>query len=423
MILLKKPGSKRKHYKYSIILYVSISLIFVIGGVFFILAILSSEADDGSNMPDNTIQATHNTKDNTVKPQIDPVKYEHRTETINGLKQEINILEVNPAVAGVRIQPVLSYDLIYGFEKLSDMSSRKNAYAAINCGFFHEFGLPAGMVVIDGEMFCASTGRYPVFMMEKGKASLEEITSKLAIEYTREAVGESADAAMKVDSAKVDGLKLINTGSFPVDIYNFPASGREIAVYTPYYGKTNRADRKNITATIVNGTVEKIAFYPGETGIPSEGMLVSFFDTQKYTGIETPLRVGDAVRLEHLPVVRENADAYECGCWLVRDGKPAAPEKDPWIGVLTNRDPRTAIGIKADGSVLLVTVDGRQPGFSAGFTGAELADYLIGLGAYEAAMLDGGASTEMIVEGRLVSRPSFKGEERPLAGGILVLRE
>jgi exopolysaccharide biosynthesis protein len=36
-------------------------------------------------------------------------------------------------------------------------------------------------------------------------------------------------------------------------------------------------------------------------------------------------------------------------------------------------------------------------------------------------MLDGGASTEMLLEGQLVSRPSYKGQEREVAGGILVM--
>ena len=96
-------------------------------------------------------------------------------------------------------------------------------------------------------------------------------------------------------------------------------------------------------------------------------------------------------------------------------------EKDAWVGVLTNRDPRTAVGIKWDGTVILFAVDGRQPGYSAGFTGKELAEYLADYGVKDAAMLDGGASTEMLLEGKLVSRPSYQGEERQVGGGILVL--
>jgi len=38
-----------------------------------------------------------------------------------------------------------------------------------------------------------------------------------------------------------------------------------------------------------------------------------------------------------------------------------AVDRDDWVGLLTNRDPRTAIGVKHDGKVVLVTVDGRQP--------------------------------------------------------------
>jgi exopolysaccharide biosynthesis protein len=140
-------------------------------------------------------------------------------------------------------------------------------------------------------------------------------------------------------------------------------------------------------------------------------------------GIELPIRVGDTVKLVHQPDMTGDVEAYECGSWLVRDSVAVVKDKDAWVGVLTNHDPRTAIGIKDDGTVLLLVVDGRQPGYSAGFTGKELAEYLISCGVRDAAMLDGGASAEMLVEGRLVSRPSHKGEERPLAGGILVLSQ
>lgn len=358
-------------------------------------------------LTENSKQKDPELQDRTSTPQIDPVKYIHRSETIKGLKQEINILEINPGVEGVRIRPVLSHDLYYGFEKLSEMAARKKAYAAVNSGFFYDFGLPSGMVVIDGELISASSGRYPVFVVEDGKALLKEIRSELAVEYEG---GREAKGGIRITSGHIQAHR-----------FNFPAEGKQTVVYTPVYGKTNRAGERNITATIINGVVTKVADYNGEADIPAEGMLVSFFDAEKYAGIEAPLRVGDKVKLLHRPEITGAADAYECGSWLVRDGEPVAPLTDPWVGVMTNRDPRTAIGIREDGTVILLTVDGRQPGYSAGFTAEELAEYLIGCGAKEAAMLDGGASTEMIVEGRLVSRPSFKGEERPLGGGIVVL--
>lgn len=57
------------------------------------------------------------------------------------------------------------------------------------------------------------------------------------------------------------------------------------------------------------------------------------------------------------------------------------------------RNPRTAVGRTPEGKALLVVVDGRQPGYSAGITLEELAYLLAGLGAWEAVALDGGGSS------------------------------
>ncbi|MGB9826825.1 MAG: stalk domain-containing protein, partial [Desulfofundulus sp.] len=83
---------------------------------------------------------------------------------------------------------------------------------------------------------------------------------------------------------------------------------------------------------------------------------------------------------------------------------------------------RTAIGVDKRGRVLLVVVEGRQKGWSAGVTLEELAYLMAELGAVRAAALDGGGSSGMWVKGRLVSRPS-EGRERGLADAILVLRQ
>lgn len=121
------------------------------------------------------------------------------------------------------------------------------------------------------------------------------------------------------------------------------------------------------------------------------------------------------------PGLGGHVHAYECGAWLVRDGINIAPDRDAWVGVLNNRDPRTAVGIKSDGhTMVLVVADGRQPGYSDGFTASELADFLLEQGVHDAAMLDGGASSEMIVEGEIVNRPSFMGRERKIAGALVV---
>ncbi len=82
--------------------------------------------------------------------------------------------------------------------------------------------------------------------------------------------------------------------------------------------------------------------------------------------------------------------------------------------------PRTAIAKLESGKVLLVTVDGRQPGVSAGMSLYMLADLLLEFGAVEAINLDGGGSTTMVVRNKIVNRPSDPTGERPVSDAILV---
>jgi exopolysaccharide biosynthesis protein len=64
--------------------------------------------------------------------------------------------------------------------------------------------------------------------------------------------------------------------------------------------------------------------------------------------------------------------------------------------VLWADGPRTAVGVSANGRyVYLITIDGRQPGFSDGATLFETAEWLRRFGAYQGLNLDGGGSTTM----------------------------
>lgn len=92
------------------------------------------------------------------------------------------------------------------------------------------------------------------------------------------------------------------------------------------------------------------------------------------------------------------------------------------------RHPRTIVGLAHGGRrVLLVTVDGRQPGYSAGMTLRESAALMLALGAVEALNLDGGGSTTMVVQDRfgrvtVANRPSDAEGERQVANILGVVR-
>lgn len=72
--------------------------------------------------------------------------------------------------------------------------------------------------------------------------------------------------------------------------------------------------------------------------------------------------------------------------------------------------PRTAVGVIDDNHLVFVVVDGRQEGYSAGVTLPELADIMLSLGATTAYNLDGGGSSTMYFNGRVVNSPSNGGE-------------
>lgn len=91
------------------------------------------------------------------------------------------------------------------------------------------------------------------------------------------------------------------------------------------------------------------------------------------------------------------------------------------------RHPRTLVGLAAGGRrILLVTVDGRQPGYSMGMTLRETAALMRALGATEAINLDGGGSTAMALRNGLggavlANHPSDKEGERPVADALAVV--
>jgi exopolysaccharide biosynthesis protein len=72
--------------------------------------------------------------------------------------------------------------------------------------------------------------------------------------------------------------------------------------------------------------------------------------------------------------------------------------------------PRTAIGVVEDDHLLVVVVDGRSAGYSAGASMTELATLMKGLGAVTAYNLDGGGSSTLYFDGEVVNRPSNGGE-------------
>ena len=95
--------------------------------------------------------------------------------------------------------------------------------------------------------------------------------------------------------------------------------------------------------------------------------------------------------------------------------------EDLRAGFHSERHPRTMIGVDRDGLVWLITIDGRQPQVSLGMTFKELQGLATALNLQEALNLDGGGSTTMVVQGKIVNHPSDAAGPRKVSDALLVL--
>jgi len=99
-------------------------------------------------------------------------------------------------------------------------------------------------------------------------------------------------------------------------------------------------------------------------------------------------------------------EAVEFGPNLIVNGKVSTIHGDGGWGTA----PRSIIAQRKDGVVLFLIIEGRLPGYSIGATMNDVIEILLRYKAYNAANLDGGASSTMSVEGKLWNRPSAGGE-------------
>lgn len=93
-------------------------------------------------------------------------------------------------------------------------------------------------------------------------------------------------------------------------------------------------------------------------------------------------------------------DAVSFRPFLVVNGKPVITQGDGGWGIA----PRTAIGQRKDGTVLMLVIDGRQIS-SIGATLKDVQDIMLEYGAHNAANLDGGSSTTLCYNGETVNNP------------------
>lgn len=113
-------------------------------------------------------------------------------------------------------------------------------------------------------------------------------------------------------------------------------------------------------------------------------------------------------------------DAVDFGPFLIVNGESSYIKGNGGWG----QAPRTAIGQRKDGIVLLLVIDGRQKG-SVGADMNDLAQIMADYGAYNAANMDGGTSTAMTLNHKVISNPrngAFQAKTRPIPNAWIVVK-
>jgi len=355
----------------------------------------------------------------------DGIEYAELTRTIDNQPVRMNLLRLD--LTKVRLDVVHAMDAVIGTETTSSIAKRKGAIAAINAGFFRLdtsafAGDPAGTFQIDGKLLSeANNGRIALL------------------------INNSVDSCVKCRApakrTDVDIKHLKTFAEFWSDGRKFQINGidrqlkeNEIVIYTPEFGVTPRSDTKTLEIVIDNKRVQTVAETNGSTKIPTTGYVLAAAGAGQQQVLSIAAAAKEALVITGSYI--ENPENSQSGAKMaftdVEDIVGGVPQlvKNSKVDItweqekatksfVETRHPRTAVAKLKDGKLLMITVDGRSES-SGGISLYDLATLLLELGAVDAMNLDGGGSTTMYLDGKVVNHPSDKEGERKVSDAILV---
>ncbi len=196
------------------------------------------------------------------------------------------------------------------------------------------------------------------------------------------------------------------------DVYGEDASGLTVSKMIEKYdciAGTNAGGFHDPNGQGTGGIPDGIVMYEGEV---LWGGLTSLYSI---AGIDADGVLHVGLMNGQTAIERGIQYAASYGPALVMNGTPCN-EKASLGGGL---NPRTAIGQRADGAILLLVINGRSLG-SLGATYDDLVEIMLSYGAVNATNLDGGSSSLMIMDGEYLTNSAYMFGERVVATAILV---
>lgn len=304
------------------------------------------------------------------------------------------LLEADPA--RYRLVPTLAKGKIPGREAVSGIVARAGGVAGINASYFAPAGDILGVTQMNGQTVGTTY-------------------------YTRSAFGLRKDGTPVFGKISYDGTVTMGGVSVSVAGVDCERGADSLVIYNRAYGSSTGTNEYGREYVVRGGRVTDIR--QNDSPIPADGVVISVHGTvaDELAGVQ----VGDPVQIvENLGDGWQNMDfIIGCGPRLVANGRVyvTADEEDFPADIRIGRAPRSAVGITKDGRYLLAVVDGRQS-HSVGLTLTDWAKLLVKFGAQDALNLDGGGSSDLVVNGEVQNSPS-DGQERLVGDGLVLVKK
>lgn len=331
----------------------------------------------------------------TISPGV---KYQHKIVSSGRGPLNINIIEADPTNPQVGISPVLANSVsLHGTARVSQMVQATKSLAGVNASFFKpDSGTVLGTTIMNKELLSG-----PI--------------------YERVCFGIAQDNSLHIARIRLNG-QVVGTAGFQLPIHNVNQprlTKQEYILYSPRWGKlAPNTPREGVQIQVTDNVVTAVS--TDRLAIPENGYVIlgPQFPVGSMPLVGMPL----TATLSTTPDWSGMTHALSGGPYLVKNGQVYvdAPSQSFRPGGFYKPAPRTAIGITKNNRLLLVTVDGRQSK-SVGVTLSEMAGIMKSLGAVDAMNLDGGSSTQMVVNGRVVNSPTVAGGAR--VSSALVIRQ
>ena len=321
----------------------------------------------------------------------------------------LNVL-IGPRPGGTTtLGPALSNETLTGTETLTAIQ-RRVAGSATTAG-------------INGDYYSFATGAPSGILMREGQVASPPFGE-------RSSAGITTDGTLDIRRISFFGTWQGAGAKRTLNAFNEAPPANGTALYTQSWGPTT-PNLPGATALILfpfpapvpnadlAAPVVEIRSGGAPVPIPLGGaVLVGVGEAASVLATEGPVGQQITSRLIFRPEWPGVVSAIGGGPQIVRNGAAVFRAGETFTPIqLGARAPRTGLGQLADGRIILVAVDGRQPEYSVGMTNFELAQAMVRLGAVTAMALDGGGSTTMAFNGTLLNRPS--GPERGISTALL----